>query len=70
MTAPPIPLTEERVRAVFHEYARLSSPSALSAVAMVMRGVASSATPPQRRMAAVVESLTSEAVQRMREVRH
>jgi hypothetical protein len=66
MTAPPIPLTEERVRAVFREYARLSSPSALST--MAMRSVASMAMPPERRVAAVVESLTSEAVQRMREL--
>jgi hypothetical protein len=66
MTAPPIPLTEERVRAVFREYARLSSPSALST--MAMRSVASMAMPPERRIAAVVESLTSEPVQRMREL--
>jgi len=66
MTAPPIPLTEERVRTVFREYARLSSPSALST--MAMRSVASMAMPPERRIAAVVESLTSEPVQRMREL--
>ena len=68
MTAPPIPLTEERVRAVFREYALLSSPSALSTMAMAMRSVASMAMPPERRMTAVVESLTSEPVQRMREL--
>ena len=68
MTPPSIPLTEERVREVFREYARLSSPSALSTMAMAMRSIASMAVPPERRIAAVVESLTSEPVQRMREL--
>jgi hypothetical protein len=59
---PPI-LTEARVREVFREYERLTSPGLLGTVGMLARGLAMLAQKPEDRMAAVAESLSSEPVQ-------
>ena len=61
---PPL-LTEARVREVFRDYNRLTSPGVLGGIGMLMQGVASIFTPPETRMAAVVQSLTSDPVQKL-----
>jgi hypothetical protein len=62
--AEPTPiLTEARVREVFREYQRLTSPGMPGGLEALMRGVSMLAATPQERMAAVAESLSSEPVQ-------
>jgi hypothetical protein len=61
---PPL-LTEARVREVYREYNRLTSPGVLGGISMLMQGASAIFTPPGQSLAAVVETLSSDPVQKL-----